>query len=638
MKAFNTVSQLSERELRLIFEFMPNGFALFEMIYDADNQPVDFRYLEMNPAFEKLTGLFISDVIGRTVKEVLPETEDSVIRMYNEIATGGGMQSFESHSKGLGKDYLVYSFSPAKGRFATIFSDISALKRAESQIRKLSEAVKQSPASIVITDMEGTIEYVNPRFIEETGYTFEEAVGQNPKVLKSGEQSDLYYKNMWETISSGNFWTGEFHNKKKNGELYWEAAVIAPIKDEKGVTTNYLAVKEDITEMKKMQVALENAKLKAEESERLKAAFLANMSHEIRTPMNGLLGFVDLLKDPNLSYEEKMEYITIIEESGHRMLNIINDLINISKVESGQMQLNLADSNINDQIRFIQNFFKLEASNKGIELITSCPLESDLSIIKTDREKVYAVLTNLIKNAIKFTAKGTITVGYVIKDNKMEFYVKDTGRGIPSDKLKAIFDRFQQVDTQLSNGIEGSGLGLTISKAYIEMLGGKIWVDSLVGEGSTFYFTLPYNPQLENNRPYDLIEPEPSICMLPEKVTLLIVDKDDQERKYLKELLNTYNVRILSASTYMEALEKCKSTTEIDLVLMHITKSITDGTNAVKQMKELKPSMPVVAVSTYAIDNEHSHELFDEIIMKPLLSDRLIQIVEKYLWDKLDEA
>lgn len=638
MKAFNTVSQLSERELRLIFEFMPNGFALFEMIYDADNQPVDFRYLEMNPAFEKLTGLFISDVIGRTVKEVLPETEDSVIRMYNEIATGGGMQSFESHSKGLGKDYLVYSFSPAKGRFATIFSDISALKRAESQIRKLSEAVKQSPASIVITDMEGTIEYVNPRFIEETGYTFEEAVGQNPKVLKSGEQSDLYYKNMWETISSGNFWTGEFHNKKKNGELYWEAAVIAPIKDEKGVTTNYLAVKEDITEMKKMQVALENAKLKAEESERLKAAFLANMSHEIRTPMNGLLGFVDLLKDPNLSYEEKMEYITIIEESGHRMLNIINDLINISKVESGQMQLNLADSNINDQIRFIQNFFKLEASNKGIELITSCPLESDLSIIKTDREKVYAVLTNLIKNAIKFTAKGTITVGYVIKDNKMEFYVKDTGRGIPSDKLKAIFDRFQQVDTQLSNGIEGSGLGLTISKAYIEMLGGKIWVDSLVGEGSTFYFTLPYNQQLENNRPYDLIEPEPSICMLPEKVTLLIVDKDDQERKYLKELLNTYNVRILSASTYMEALEKCKSTTEIDLVLMHITKSITDGTNAVKQMKELKPSMPVVAVSTYAIDNEHSHELFDEIIMKPLLSDRLIQIVEKYLWDKLDEA
>ena len=548
------------------------------------------------------------------------------------------MQSFESHSKGLGKDYLVYSFSPAKGRFATIFSDISALKRAESQIRKLSEAVKQSPASIVITDMEGTIEYVNPRFIEETGYTFEEAVGQNPKVLKSGEQSDLYYKNMWETISSGNFWTGEFHNKKKNGELYWEAAVIAPIKDEKGVTTNYLAVKEDITEMKKMQVALENAKLKAEESERLKAAFLANMSHEIRTPMNGLLGFVDLLKDPNLSYEEKMEYITIIEESGHRMLNIINDLINISKVESGQMQLNLADSNINDQIRFIQNFFKLEASNKGIELITSCPLESDLSIIKTDREKVYAVLTNLIKNAIKFTAKGTITVGYVIKDNKMEFYVKDTGRGIPSDKLKAIFDRFQQVDTQLSNGIEGSGLGLTISKAYIEMLGGKIWVDSLVGEGSTFYFTLPYNQQLENNRPYDLIEPEPSICMLPEKVTLLIVDKDDQERKYLKELLNTYNVRILSASTYMEALEKCKSTTEIDLVLMHITKSITDGTNAVKQMKELKPSMPVVAVSTYAIDNEHSHELFDEIIMKPLLSDRLIQIVEKYLWDKLDEA
>ncbi|MDD4822462.1 MAG: PAS domain S-box protein [Bacteroidales bacterium] len=638
MKDLNTVSQLSERELRLIFELMPNGFALYEMIYNADNQPVDFRYLEMNPAFEKLTGLHISDVIGRTVKEVLPETEVSLIRKYNEIATGGGPQSFESHSKDLGKDYLVYSFSPEKGRFATIFSDISAIKRAESQIRKLSEAVKQSPASIVITDLEGTIEYVNPRFVEETGYTLEEAVGQNPKVLKSGEQSDLYYKHMWETITSGNIWTGEFHNKKKNGELYWEAAVIAPIKDENGVVTNYLAVKEDISAMKMLQSALEKAKIKAEESERIKAAFLANMSHEIRTPMNGILGFVDLLKDPNLSYEDKIEYVTIIEESGHRMLTIINDLINISKVESGQMQVNLADSNINDQIRFIQNFFKLEASKKGLELVTSCPLESDLSIIKTDREKVYAVLTNLIKNAIKFTAKGTITIGYVIKDNRMEFYVKDTGRGIPSDKLTAVFDRFQQVDTELSNGLEGSGLGLTISKAYIEMLGGKIWVDSLVGEGSTFYFTLPYNPQLENNRPYDLIEPEPSICMLPEKVTLLIVDNDDQERKYLKELLKKYNVRILSAMTCLEALEKCKSNPEINLVLMDLKMPIMNGYTATKQIKELRPSLPIIAVTSLTIDSEQYSDVFDEIIIKPLLSERCLQIVEKYLWDKLNEA
>lgn len=638
MEELNRVSQLSERELRLIFELMPNGFALSEMIYNTDKQPVDYRYLEMNPAFEKLTGLHISDVIGRTVKEVLPETEDSLISKFNEIASGGEPQSFEFHSKDLGRDYLVYSFSPEKGRFVTIFSDISAIKRSESQIRKLSEAVKQSPASIVITDLEGTIEYVNPRFIEETGYTLEEAVGQNPKVLKSGEQSDLYYKNMWETITSGRIWTGEFHNKKKNGQLYWEAAVIAPIKDENGLITNYLAVKEDISAIKELQSALEKAKEKAEESERLKAAFLANMSHEIRTPMNGILGFADLLKEPNLSLEDKIEYVTIIEESGHRMLNIINDLINISKVESGQMQINLSDSSINDQIQFIQNFFKLEAKQKGIELNSVCPLESDLSIIQTDREKLYAVLTNLIKNAIKFTTKGTISFGYVIKDKMMEFYVKDTGRGIPSDKLTAIFDRFQQVDTQLSNGIEGSGLGLTISKAYIEMLGGKIWVESEVGVGSTFYFTLPYNPQRQVEKQDEVSESEPVICVLSDKVTLLIADDDEDARKYLKEFMKRYNFRILTATTGLDALEKCNSNQDIKLVLMDIKMPVMDGYTATKLIKEQRPSLPVIALSAISIDIEQYSDAFDEYIIKPLLSNRLSLLLEKYLHNEIYDA
>jgi len=638
MKDLNAVSQLSERELRLIFELMPNGFALLEMIYDMDNQPVAFRYLDMNPAFEKLTGLHINDVLGRPVKGILPDTEASQVALYNEVANGGGPQSFELHSKELERDYLVYAFSPEKGRFVTIFSDISEIKRSESQIRKLSEAVTQSPASIVITDLDGSIEYVNPWFTEETGYTLQEAVGQNPRVLKSGEQCTAYYKNLWDTISSGRKWTGEFHNKKKNGELYWEAAVIAPIKNEQGEVTNYLAVKEDITAMKELQKALEKAKDKAEESERLKAAFLANMSHEIRTPMNGILGFADLLKEPDLSLEEKVEYVTIIEESGHRMLNIINDLINISKVESGQMQINLSDSDINEQIRIIQSFFKLEAKQKGIELNSVCPLESDLSVINTDREKVYAVLTNLIKNAIKFTTKGAISIGYIIKDKMMEFYVKDTGRGIPSDKLTVVFDRFQQVDTQLSNGIEGSGLGLTISKAYIEMLGGKIRVDSKIGVGSTFYFTLPYNPQRQVVKQDDSAESEPITCLLPEKVTLLIADDDDDARKYLKELFKSFNFKILTAITGLEALEKCTSNPDINLVLMDIKMPVMDGYTAAKLIKEQRPSLPVIALSAISIDTEQYSDAFDDYIIKPLLSNRLPLLLEKYLCNEINDA
>ena len=267
----------------------------------------------------------------------------------------------------------------------------------------------------------------------------------------------------------------------------------------KGQTESRLVIIRDITEQKRAERELIMAKEHAEESDRLKSAFLANMSHEIRTPMNGILGFADLLKEPDLTRETSQEYLSIIESSGMRLLNIVNDLIEISKIESGTMEIYLTETNVNDQTQFIFNFFKPEADQKGLFLTLKNTLPRSEAIICTDCEKLYAILTNLVKNAIKFTNTGTIEVGYkylesnsLSSNSELLFFVKDTGIGISPELKEVIFERFRQGSEALNKRFEGIGLGLAISKAYVEMLGGRIWIDTDSEVGSVFNFTIPY--------------------------------------------------------------------------------------------------------------------------------------------------
>jgi len=238
------------------------------------------------------------------------------------------------------------------------------------------------------------------------------------------------------------------------------------------------------------------AKEKAEESDRLKTAFLANVSHEIRTPMNGILGFAEILKEPDLTSEQQQEYLGIIEKSGARMLNIINDIVDLSKIESGQMLVSLSETNVNEQLNFVYRFFEPEAEQKGLKLLMQNSLSLSEAIIRTDREKLYAILTNLVKNAIKYTPLGSIEFGCHVVETRLalsllQFYVKVTGIGIPKDRQEAIFERFIQSDISKKDAYQGAGLGLAISKAYVKKLGGKLWVESEEGKGSRFYFTIP---------------------------------------------------------------------------------------------------------------------------------------------------
>ena len=387
-----------------------------------------------------------------------------------------------------------------------------------------------------------------------------------------------------------------------------------------------------IIERKKMIQDLVAAKEKAEESDRLKSAFLANMSHEIRTPMNGIMGFAELLKEPKLSGEEQQMFIEIIEKSGERMLNIINDLINISKIESGQMEVYISETNINEQLEFLYNFFKLEAKQKNLKLTVNCPVSNSKATILTDREKVYAILTNLIKNAIKFTKSGSIDFGYQLAENKLIFYIKDTGIGIPLNKQKSVFERFVQADSGKSDVYEGAGLGLAISKAYVEMLGGQIWLESENGKGTCFFFTLPVSinpeivvPDIKNIRKLDNLNRM--------NATILIAEDDDTSIMFLTYILKNSYLMLLFAKTGNEAIELCRNRQDIDVVLMDISMPDIDGYTASKIIKEFRPALTIIAQTAFALDEEKEKysDIFDDYLTKPIKADELKQKIKRYL-------
>ncbi len=404
--------------------------------------------------------------------------------------------------------------------------------------------------------------------------------------------------------------------------------------DAKGNPLFLSGVAQDITDRKLAEIELLKAKLRAEESDRLKSAFLANMSHEIRTPMNGILGFTGLLKEPKLTGDEQQEYIGIIEKSGIRMLNIINDIISISKVEAGQVEISFSRTNIKEQLEYIYTFFKPEATQKGIQLSNRNALQDSESIIETDREKVYAVLTNLVKNAIKFTPEGTIVLGCERKDRYLSFYVSDTGPGIRADQKELIFERFRQGSELLTRNYEGAGLGLSISKAFVEMLGGRIWVESEVGKGSVFHFTIPYHTlpleSIDSENAVEIVKPEASV----KNLKILIAEDDETSEMLISMAVGKFSREILKARTGTEAIAACQNNPDIDLVLMDIKMPEMDGYEATRQIRQFNSQVVIIAQTAYSLIGDYEKAMAagcNDYIPKPLNIAKLKNLIQKHL-------
>ena len=525
-------------------------------------------------------------------------------------------------------------------RSSMVIRDITKRKSAEKEITMLAQSLKSINECLSITDLHDKILFVNESFLKTYGYEMDELIGKQISIVGSPNNP----KNLVDSIlpaTIGGEWKGELLNKRKDGSEFPILLSTSIIRDQNNQPSGLIGVATDISEWKRAEKELIEAKNKAEESDRLKSAFLANMSHEIRTPMNGVLGFVGLLKEPDLTGEEKDEYISLIELSGIRMLNIINDIINISKVESGQMELSIKETNINEQLQFIYTFFKPEALQKGVQLLYRCSLRAKKATIKTDKEKIYAVLTNLVKNALKFTNSGTIEFGYNLKSDitpaELEFFVRDTGIGIKPGKLEFIFERFRQGSESLNRNYEGAGLGLSISKAYVEMLGGKIWVESEERKGSIFYFTLPYNLVVEESADTenDVFDKKAANQMIRNArgLKILIAEDDGISEKYTSYGIKAYSREIFKVRTGTEALDICRNNPDIDLILMDIKMPGMDGYEATRQIRQFNHNVVIIAQTAFGFTGDREDALnagCDDYIAKPYDTTTLVALLNNY--------
>lgn len=756
LKKISLALKESEEKYRLIVENAYDGIEITQndqVIY-ANN-----RFAEMlgyKP--EEVKDLLFSNIFTDEAKKELYERQAArkagkdIPRQYiSEFRKKDG-----SHID-VEVNYQIIKYKNKPATFA-IVRDISQSKEMERELKKLSTAVEQSPSMIIITDTEGKIEYINPIFTQITGFEFKDVKGKTPRILKSGILPEDIYRELWDTILSGNTWRGEFLNKKKSGETYWENAAISPIKNDKGEINHFVKVAEDITEWKNTEKALayseeqyrlivENAKdgilisqkdkfiyknaqfiqmlgydpdefenltfkeiyteeglkdlfernkkrsagedlpnhyetsfkkkdgsiiyvqvtyelidyhnetatfaiirditekkeyehklkkalERAEESDHLKSAFLANMSHEIRTPMNGIIGFSNLLKKKNLSEEKKDQYLEIIEKSGQRLMNIINDLIDISKIEAKQIEIKRTNFNLNSLIEFLRQFFEPECAAKSIFLHTEVP-DSNIDLY-ADKDKLEAILINLLKNAIKFTNNGGITFGYEILDKKIKFFVKDTGIGIPPEKQKIIFDRFAQVDNSTSKPYEGAGLGLSISSAFVEMLGGKLLLDSEFHKGSVFYFSIPHKVRssmiMIEDKPVNIPESEKEYD-IPKKMKILIAEDDPFSFQFLEILLKQYTDNIIHAQNGKEAIDICVRNPDIDLILMDVKMPVLDGNKATKNIRKFNQDVIIIAQTAYAFTDDQEKMLevgCNDYIIKPINEENLKTMINKW--------
>lgn len=758
----NGFSLKSDADYRMLFENMLSGFSLYKALDNED----DLILLLVNNAYYTHLGIKDSSHEGKRIRDIFPDVSEELVEKFRNVAFSGDPVTFEYYSRVLSKYFIMHCFCPLHGRVAVMFEDITDKKNIIGQLKILSRSVEQGPASVVITDSEGNIEYVNPKFTDLTGYSLEEVVGQNPRLLKSGEMQDEFYSELWKTIKSGNDWRGIFHNKKKNGQLYWESAVISPVRNDIGEITHFVAVKEDITEkkekeekigelsgrlllaaksndigiwdyyieddklvwdeamckiygiryeerpvnrkewlsfihpedienyfrqdlrelargqsvneihrivrkdgdvryiklfaspqinlegrpvritgvnfditeLKRKEIELLEARNKAEEANRLKSNFLANMSHELRTPLVGILGFSEILTGD--IYDEDLKAMAdAIHTSGKRLLETLNMILDLSRIEANRQEIKLSRINVVNIVNEGVLLYEVPAFNKNLYLKFICPYEEIYSYL--DERMLYSIVTNLVSNAVKFTKKGGITVKISKpSEDKFQVEVSDTGIGIPEDRIHIVFEEFRQVSEGMNRSFEGTGLGLTVAKRFTEMLGGTIEVQSTEDKGTKFTVTF----KSENVKPdygssdIPLFEGAEKPLKQEDNLPVVLVIDDDITvspicRKFLKGIC--YVDHAYSGPEGLQMAGKVR----YDAVFIDISLGRDmSGFNVLEKLNKLDwySNKPFIALTAYAMSGDREKILrsgFHHYISKPFDKNNFRNKVQNILSD-----
>jgi PAS domain S-box-containing protein len=677
---------LSESKFRKTFDQSPVGTAMVGL---------DKKFIHCNMAFCNFTGYEEHELTEKTISDITFHEDIEIGMKEMKLIIEGKIDSVTLQKRYIRKEgkivwgeisiSLIYDINKKPLYFLPIIIDINDRKIAENIIKQKTEEIENQneeykqlinelqtakekieiseekfrnlveTSSDIIweTSAEGLYTYISPQVENILGYKQTELIGKSPfDFMPKNETSNIIHTSdeiVKSQLPFNGFETPALH--KDGSYIIFETNGV-PVFDNKQIFKGYRGINRNITkrkqaelllvqkneeiesqneEYKQLNEELNIAKEKAEESDRLKSAFLANMSHEIRTPMNGIIGFSQLLLKKDLSEEKRKLFIEIINTNGYQLLGIINDIIDISKIELGLVTPYLNKVHLDSLLADINSITEPSANIKSIKLVFNNNNDELKTEIITDDIKLRQILTNLITNAIKFTKTGTIEYGYKIKSDEIEFYVKDNGCGIPADKSHLIYERFNQLDNQPSDSRIGTGLGLAITKAFVELLGGKIWFDSEINKGTTFYFTIAYKPTIIYT---DLNNTTIEKSYNWKNKTFLIVEDDLSNIQLIREVLYSTNVNIIYASNGQIALDLYNSNPTIDLILMDIKLPFINGLEATKEIRKTNSTIPIIAITAYAFSEDKEKAInagCSDYLAKPIKSIELKNLISKFI-------
>lgn len=610
--------------------------SISEMIFVTDTNS---RILFANSSLKKLIkNSNLNDKIeGTKLNVAIPFLNQSIYDTFNKVLNNKTAYFTEEINKVNEQNIFTQTIiTPVlEGnnvvRIITSMRDITLAKQSEIEIESLREInesiINNMNQGILMEDENGLVVMVNSAFCKMFSIEIDEIIGKQATFMIPEPLHNKIHE-FKKNIINQNLSNTEIEFHTKNGNMVTAIHNTFPIL-KNGDIKNIVCVFTDISERKKIENELIIEKEKAEESDKLKSAFLANMSHELRTPINGIIGFSNMLNKNDVESEKRNKYISQINSNSQLLLRLIDDIIDVAKIESGKLTIEKSTCSLNDLMEDLLLHYKheLKTLNKiNLHVNLEKPINNEISII-TDPLRLKQILINLLSNAIKFTSEGLVKFGYSLKENEILFFVSDTGIGMKPENISKIFERFVQVEQSISRKVGGTGLGLTISKNIVELLGGKIWVESEFGKGSTFYFTIPYEQANTNKN-------NVQITYNLSNKTVLIAEDDDLNYMFIEEMLSETNLKLIRATNGLECLEVVKSNDNIDLILMDLQMPIMDGYECVKQVLNIKPNMLIIAQTAFSItaEKEKSMKLgCVDYICKPINFEELIYKINKYI-------
>ena len=610
-----------------------------------------FKYI--NNSFLEMTGYLESEVFLKTFFDFLdPKETKGILKKIASLSKDNEEISFVSKYYNRDKLHKTISwkleFIEDDFTLIAIGKDHTEENKLVKEIENIKRALDES-AIVAITDQKGKITYVNDKFCEISKYSREELIGKDHKIINSGYHSKEFIKNLWQTIATGKIWKGEVKNIAKDGNYYWVDTTIVPFFNDKGKPIQYIAIRADITEKKKVEEDLIAAKKIAENSVKIKDEFLRNMSHEIRTPMNSIIGFTDLLLETNLNSEQN-EFLGRIKKSSSTLLVLTNDILDSSKLESGKLIFESIDFDLIELIDQVIKMIEHKAKKKGIELSlfidSKCP-----RYINGDPTRLNQVLLNLINNSVKFTEEGEVNIYVKPKienDDSINiiFKIEDTGIGMSEKAQKIIFERFTQARSDTTRKYGGSGLGLAIVKMIVDQRKGEIHLESTLGKGTTFTIMIPFNKCIQEqvsgdrNSLLGTEDNKPKIFSL-KHLKILLVEDNLMNQALAKSRMKSWHCNIDIADNGKIALKQLEHTM-YDLILMDIQMPEMDGYETTKRIRKLKPpicNIPIIAMTADASSNDEEKSLktgMNDYISKPFNPESLYNKIIYHTKQKAD--